>query len=89
MQTENFSDKEYLILGIAAFSDGQDEIFKKDYIPKPEDLKKQPVQDLMVDNSDGLFDNVNPLFFKNKKGRRLNLSAFSPTEKLNVRLLKK
>jgi hypothetical protein len=43
----------------------------------------------MLDNTDGLFDNVNPLMFKNNKGRRLNLTAFGPTEKLNVRMLKK
>ena len=89
MALENFPDKEYLILGIAAFSNGTDEIFQKNYIPKAEDLKRQPVEDLMLDNSDGLFDNVNPLMFKGKKGRRLNLSAMSSEDKLNVRALKK
>ena len=43
----------------------------------------------MLDNSDGLFDNVNPLMFKGKKGSRLNLSAMSTEDKLNVRALKK
>lgn len=89
MALENFPDKEYLILGIAAFSNGTDEIFQKNYIPKAEDLKRQPVEDLMLDNSDGLFDNVNPLMFKGKKGRRLNLTAMSSEDKLNVRALKK
>jgi hypothetical protein len=43
----------------------------------------------MLDNSDGLFDNVDPLLLKGKKGRRLNLQALSSNEKLNVRMLKK
>jgi hypothetical protein len=89
MQIENFPDKEYLILAISAFSGGADEIFNKNYIPRPEDLRKQPVNELMIDNSDGLFDDVDPLLYKGTKGRRLNLTSHSAAEKLNIKIIKK
>ena len=89
LQSENFPDKDYLILGIATFSGGEDEIFNKNYVPKPEELRRQPVSDLMIDNSDGLFDNVDQLLPKNTKGRRLNLTSFTLNDKLNVKVLKK
>jgi hypothetical protein len=87
--TENFPDKDYLIISIATFSAGADEIFDKNYVPKPEDLRKQPPQALMVDNSDGLFDGIDPSLYKTKKGRRMNLSACTAQDKLNVRVAKK
>lgn len=43
----------------------------------------------MLDNSDGLFDNLNPKLFNNKKARRMNLTSFGPEEKMNIRLAKK
>ena len=43
----------------------------------------------MIDNSDGLFDNVDQLLPKNTKGRRLNLTSFTLNDKLNVKVLKK
>ena len=89
LSTENFPDKDFLILGIATFTAGEDEIFSKNYVPKPEELRRQPVNDLMIDNSDGLFDNVDHLLPKNKKGRRLNLTSFTVNDKLNVKVLKK
>ena len=80
--TENFPDKDYLILAIATFSGGKDEIFDKNYIPKPDDLRNKTNPPLMIDNSDGLFDNINPELFKNHKGRKMNLSILTPEQKM-------
>jgi hypothetical protein len=47
------------------------------------------MQDLMIDNSDGLFDDVDPLLYKGGKGRRMNMSSYSAAEKLNIKIIKK
>ena len=36
MVTENFPDKEWLVLAVATLSNGRDEIFDLDYMPQPE-----------------------------------------------------
>lgn len=38
IEKENFPDKHWLIIAISSVSNGKDEIFNKDYIPKIEDL---------------------------------------------------
>jgi hypothetical protein len=86
LDTENFPDKAWMILAIATLSGGKDEIFDKNYLPKPEDLRRVVPDALMIDNSDGLFDNVDPRLFKNRKGRRMNLSGVDAVEKINAKM---
>jgi len=78
-----------LILAIATFSGGKDEIFHKAYLPKPEDLRKAATTPLMIDNSDGLFDDINPDLFKGHKGRKMNLSILTAQDKINAKVMKK
>jgi len=40
MKKENFPDKAWLILAVASLSDGNDEIFKIDYVPKAADMRR-------------------------------------------------
>ena len=89
METENFPDKAWMVLAIATLSGGKDEIFDKNYLPKPEDMRRIVPDALMIDNSDGLFDNIDPRLFKNKKGRRMNLSGLDTSEKINTKMQKK
>ena len=89
LENENFPDKSWMILAIATLSGGKDEIFDKNYLPKPEDMRRIVPDALMIDNSDGLFDNVDPRLFKNRKGRRMNLSGFDSTDKINAKMQKK
>ena len=53
---ENFPDKPWLIIAVATVSQGKDEIFGKDYIPSSEELRKNPLDKVMVHNKDGLLD---------------------------------
>ena len=89
MEIENFPDKAWMVLAIATLSGGKDDIFDKNYLPRPEDMRRVVPDALMIDNSDGLFDNIDPKIFKSSKGRRMNLSGLDATEKINTKMMKK
>ena len=89
MDIENFPDKAWMVLAIATLSGGKDDIFDKNYLPRPEDMRRVVPDALMIDNSDGLFDNIDPKIFKSSKGRRMNLSGLDATEKINTKMMKK
>ena len=89
MDIENFPDKAWMVLAIATLSGGKDDIFDKNYLPRPEDMRRVVPDALMIDNSDGLFDNIDPKIFKSSKGRRMNLSGLDATEKINTKMIKK
>ena len=40
MKKENFPDKAWLIRAIASLSDGDDDIFKMDYVPVAADMRR-------------------------------------------------
>jgi hypothetical protein len=40
MKKENFPDKAWLIRAVASLSEGDDEIFKLDYVPKADDMRR-------------------------------------------------
>jgi hypothetical protein len=55
---KNYPDKPWLVLAIASLSKGQDEIFKKDYVPQPSEKRANAKASFVINNSDGLFTNV-------------------------------
>jgi hypothetical protein len=80
-RTQNFPDKEYLILAISTLSGGKDEIFGRNYYP----LNKQPrintPSAITLSNNDGLLTNIPPHLL-GSKGRSIKLSVLSPDEKM-------
>lgn len=52
-------------------------------------MRKVAPASLMIDNSDGLFDNINPELFKSHKGRKMNLSSLTANEKALAKVAKK
>jgi len=81
-EKENYPDKEYLILLIATLSNGQDEIFRKDYYPQPGQKRKPPVAKPTLQNDDGLFNNV-PAHLLAIKGQRSLKMVWSNEEEKN------
>ena len=83
---EKFPDRPWLIIAVATLSQGQDEIFSKEYVPPLEHMRKAAPQNLMVSNSDGLLDV--PLALRDKKGKRsLRMATLSKEDKLKAQLL--
>ena len=71
---------------MATLSQGQDEIFSKEYVPPIEHMRKAAPQNLMVSNSDGLLDV--PLALRDKKGKRsLRMATLSKEDKLKAQLM--
>ena len=71
MKKENFPDKAWLIRAVATLSEGEDEIFNLDYVPKATDMRRfQQVEQIYVNNDDGLLDVPNALIPK-KHGRAI------------------
>ena len=83
---EKFPDRPWLIIAVATLSQGQDEIFSKEYVPPIEHMRKVAPQNLMVSNSDGLLDV--PLALRDKKGKRsLRMATLSKEDKLKAQLM--
>ena len=71
---------------MATLSQGQDEIFSKEYVPPIEHMRKVAPQNLMVSNADGLLDV--PLALRDKKGKRsLRMATLSKEDKLKAQLM--
>jgi hypothetical protein len=75
-KTQNYPDKEYLVLAISTLSAGQDEIFGRNYYP----INKQPrintPAPFTLVNDDGLLTNIPPHLLGGK-GRSIKLSVLS------------
>lgn len=78
-EKENYPDKDYLVLLIATLSNGQDEIFNKNYYPPSSDRRKIAVPALQINNYDGLFTNVPPHLLA-AKGQRSIKMVYSSLE---------
>ncbi len=87
MKSENFPDKPWLIRAIASLSDGKDEIFALDYVPKAGDMRRyEQAQKLMVNNDDGLLDVPEALIPK-KHGRTIKMVTLTAADKLKAKIL--
>ena len=90
MVTENFPDKEWLVLAVATLSDGRDEIFDLDYMPQPEQLRRVVANQVMVHNNDGLLNIPEALMAKHGKGGKnqkyLKMVTLTKEEKIQAKL---
>ena len=84
---KNYPDKPWLILAIASLSKGQDEIFKKDYVPQPQEKRVNPKLHFTVNNDDGVFTNVPSHLLSSKPNRGFKLGTVSKEEKLQAQML--
>jgi hypothetical protein len=84
---KNYPDKSWLILAIASLSKGQDEIFKKDYVPQPSEKRANAKMNFMVSNSDGLFTNVPTHLLSTKPNRGFKIGTVSKEDKLRAQML--
>jgi len=84
---KNYPDKDWLILAIASLSKGQDEIFRKDYVPQPREKRANPKLHFTVNNDDGVFTNVPPHLLSTKPNRGFKLGTVSKEEKLQAQML--
>ena len=73
-------------MAVATLSGGKDEIFSKEYVPAPHEIRKQVPQVLQVYNNDGLLDVPEALMEKGKK-RSLRMITLSKEDKLKAQLL--
>jgi len=89
LKKENFPDKNWLILAIATVSGGKDEIFQKDYIPQPHELKPNaPVKEKLLANEDGVLtipDGIAAIYSK-KGGRTIQMVALTKEDKIKAQL---
>ena len=73
-------------MAIATLSKGGDEIFKRDYVPPIDQLRKVVPAQVLVRNDDGLLDV--PLALLDKKGKRaLRMATLDKTSKLEAKLM--
>lgn len=83
----NYPDKQWLILAVATLSKGTDEIFKPDYVPIAEHIRRQQHKDqIYVHNDDGLLDVPKALIPK-KKGRAIQMVTLSKADKLKAKIV--
>jgi len=87
-QKGNYPDKEYLVLMIATLSNGNDEIFRKDYYPAPEHRRLNQVQNFSYINNDGLLSNIPKHLLSDKGVRSLKLSLLSKEDRNKLKLMK-
>jgi hypothetical protein len=81
VRTQNFPDKEYLILAISTLSGGNDEIFGRNYYPMNKQPRINTPSPFTLLNNDGLLTNIPPHLLGGK-GRSIKLSVLSPDEKM-------
>jgi hypothetical protein len=87
VKKENFPDKPWLIRAIASLSDGKDEIFALDYVPKAGDMRRyEQSQKIMVNNDDGLLDVPEALIPK-KHGRTIKMVTLTAADKLKAKIM--
>jgi len=86
IEKEKFPNRDWLVLAVATLSGGKDEIFSKEYVPAPHEIRKQVPQVLQVHNNDGLLDVPEALMEKGKK-RSLRKITLSKEDKLKAQLL--
>ena len=84
---KNFPDKQWLILAIASLSKGEDEIFRKDYVPQPKDKRANAKMLFTVNNDDGVFTNIPSHLLSSKPNRGFKLGTVSKEEKLQAQML--
>ena len=86
IEKEKFPDRKWLILAIATLSKGGDEIFKRDYVPPIDQLRKVVPAQVLVRNDDGLLDV--PLALLDKRGKRaLRMATLDKASKLEAKLM--
>ena len=79
----NYPDKAWLVLAIATVSNGQDEIFNKDYLPGV-DPKKQLVAAPQMRPLDPVFQNIPNHLIGFGKGRHVKIGGLTKVEKLDL-----
>ena len=88
LEKENFPDKGWLIIAVASTSNGRDEIFGKEYVPTAAKMLKNPPEQIMVHNNDGLLnvpDKLAALY--NKKGTRcIQMVTLTKEEKIRAKM---
>ena len=88
LDKENFPDKGWLIIAVASTSNGRDEIFGKEYVPTAAQMLKNPPEQIMVHNNDGLLnvpDKLAALY--NKKGTRcIQMVTLTKEEKIRAKM---
>ena len=73
-------------MAIATLSKGGDEIFKRDYVPPIDQLRKVVPAQVLVRNDDGLLDV--PLALLDKRGKRaLRMATLDKASKLEAKLM--
>jgi hypothetical protein len=83
---EKFPDRAWLILAIATLSKGGDEIFKRDYVPPIDQVRKVVPAQVLVRNDDGLLDV--PLALMDKKHKRsLRMATLDKESRLRAKLM--
>ena len=83
IEKEKFPDRDWLILAVATLSQGNDEVFNRDFVPSAEQLKRVIPQTIFVHNNDGLLDVPEGLRSKNKK-RALRMATLTKEDKLKA-----
>ena len=83
---EKFPNRDWLILAVSTLSNGTDEIFSKEYVPAPEEVKRVQPMKLGVHNNDGLLDVPEALRDKGKK-RSLRMITLSKEDKLKAQIM--
>ena len=80
---QNYPDKAWLVLAIATVSNGQDEIFSRDYLPG-RDPNKQLVAAPQLQPLDPIFQNMPAHLIGHGKGRHLKIGGLNKEEKLDL-----
>lgn len=86
-KAQNYPDKEYLVLAISTLSNGNDDIFGRNYYPLAKQPRINTPAKFTITNNDGLLTNIPPHLLGGK-GRSIKLSVFSPEEKMQVKMMK-
>ena len=76
-----------MILAISSLSKGQDDIFKKDYVPQPSEKRANAKMNFTINNLDGLFTNVPSHLLSTKPNRGFRIGTVSKEEKLQAQML--
>jgi len=89
LKKENFPDRQWLIIAIATVSNGKDEIFAKNYIPKVAEIKQKVAHvNAMLNNDDGVLsipEGVAAIYSK-KGGRTIQMVALTKEDKIKAQL---
>jgi len=83
---EKYPNRDWLVLAVSTLSAGNDEIFHKEYVPAPNERRRNAPQVLQVHNNDGLLDVPEALLDKTKK-RSLRMITLSKEDRLKAKLL--